>query len=307
MQNFKLTTPVAFIIFNRPDVTSKVFAEIAKVRPEKLLIIADGPRKNRHDEEEKISATRAIVEKIDWDCEVLKNYSEINLGCKKRVSSGIDWVFDNVDEAIFLEDDCLPNTSFFRFCQYMLARYRYDERIMMVSGTNLAWDLPIESDYYFSRYPHIWGWASWRRVWSEYDVSIKGLPDLLSGVDFKDSFKNKNEFKFWKKTLIDVYEGRVDTWDAQVMYLAFANSQLTIFPSKNLITNIGFGENATHTIKNNKWTSNLPTKNFPNTDDIKAPKFMIPNKIAEMQRATKEGIGVNKIIRRMKYFSDFGF
>ena len=152
------STPVAFIIFNRPDTTKRVFAEIAKARPPKLLVIADGPRADHPADVEKCAAVRAIIDGVDWDCEVLKNYSDVNLGCKRRVSSGLDWVFDTVEEAIILEDDCLPHPTFFRFCEEMLEKYRDDKRIAMISGDNLQFGRKRTGySYYFSRYPHIWG------------------------------------------------------------------------------------------------------------------------------------------------------
>ena len=156
MTSFTLTTPVAFIIFNRPDTTAKVFNEIAKARPPKLLVVADGPRVNRVGEADRVTATRAIIEKVDWPCEVLCNFSDINLGCKARVASGLDWVFAQVPEAIVLEDDCLPDPSFFRFCQELLDHYRQDKRVGMISGDNFQFVRSYHSDsYYFAKYIHI--------------------------------------------------------------------------------------------------------------------------------------------------------
>src|SRR6185369_14461868 len=170
MADWALTTPVAFIIFNRPDTTEKVFAEIARARPPKLLVIADGPRAGRAGEADRCAATRAIIDRVDWDCKVLTNYSDVNLGCKNRVASGIDWVFEQVPEAIILEDDCLPDPTFFRFCEELLIRYREDERISQICGANFQFGRKRSNDsYYFSRYNHIWGWASWRRAWQHYD------------------------------------------------------------------------------------------------------------------------------------------
>ena len=180
MSDFKLMLPVAFIIFNRPDTTERVFAEIANAKPPKLLVIGDGPRTGRPGEAEKVAATRAIIQRVDWDCKVLTNFSEVNLGCKKRVSSGIDWVFEQVEEAIILEDDCLPDITFFRFCQEMLERYRGDQRIGMISGDNFQFGRRYGDDsYYFSKYVHIWGWATWRDRWvGSYDVSMAKWPRI---------------------------------------------------------------------------------------------------------------------------------
>jgi hypothetical protein len=174
MSDFKLTTPVAFFIFNRPDTTEQVFSEIVRVKPHKLLVIADGPRSERQGEAEKCSQARSIIDRVNWDCEILTNFSEINLGCKVRVSSGIDWVFEHVEEAIILEDDCLPDPTFFRYCQVMLDHYRNDQRIGMISGDNFQNGIKRNMDsYYFSRYVHIWGWATWRNRWQNYyDVNI---------------------------------------------------------------------------------------------------------------------------------------
>src|SRR3989344_7840291 len=174
MSDFKLTTPVAFLLFNRPETTARVFAASARAKPPNLLVVADGPRANRPGEAELCAAARAVIEKVDWDCEVVTHFSEVNLGCKCRMSSGVDWVFQTVPEAILLEDDCLPHPSFFRFCEEMLEGYRNDERISMIGGTNFQKGRERSPDsYYFSRYTHIWGWASWRRAWQKiYDVEM---------------------------------------------------------------------------------------------------------------------------------------
>jgi hypothetical protein len=187
MADFQLTTPVAFLIFNRPDTTAKVFEAIRQAKPPKLLVVADGPRPDRPDDIEKCKAARGVVEQVDWDCEVLRNYSDVNLGCKKRVSSGLDWVFNTVEEEIILEDDCLPHPTFFRFCEELLDYYRHDERIMVISGDNFQFGRNCtEYSYYFSRYNHCWGWSTWRRskelLPTMYDLPSEdpeepGLPD----------------------------------------------------------------------------------------------------------------------------------
>src|SRR5215831_3805810 len=158
-----MRTPVALIIFNRPDVTERVFAEIAHARPRKLLVIADGPRFNRPGEAEKCTATRAIIDRVNWECEVLKNYSDVNLGCGGRESSAMIWIFEQAEEAIILEDDTLPQPTFFRFCEELLEKYRDDERVMHISGDNwLFGQKRISDSYFFSHYCLSWGWASWR-------------------------------------------------------------------------------------------------------------------------------------------------
>jgi hypothetical protein len=250
MSEFKLTTPVAFIIFNRPDTTERVFAEIAKAKPSKLLVVADGARTDKSGEAEKVAATRAIIERVDWDCEVLTNYSDINLGCKRRVSSGIDWVFEQVEEAIILEDDCLPDSSFFRFCEELLKRYRYDQRIGMISGDNFQFGNRRNDDsYYFSKYVHIWGWASWRDRWqSSYDVELKKWPAIRDGGWLEDMLGNKKEAVNWKGVFERTYKGEIDTWDFQWVFANWVEGRINIMPNVNLISNIGFGADATHTV-----------------------------------------------------------
>lgn len=245
-----LNTPVAFLIFNRPDTTEKVFHEIAKAKPCRLLVVADGPRLDRAGEAEKCASTRAIIERVDWDCEVLKNYSDVNLGCKKRVSSGLDWVFETVEEAIILEDDCLPSPSFFLFCEELLARYRHDDRIMQVSGSNYI-DTGTDESYFFSKYAPIWGWATWRRAWALYDVDMKLWPKIKNTRLHYDFCFNENEIAAREEIFDSIYSGNIDTWDYQWVFAKLINNGLSITPQKNLIANIGFGEDATHTKSKN--------------------------------------------------------
>jgi hypothetical protein len=250
MPDFRLTTPVAFIIFNRPDTTERVFAEIAKAKPPKLLVVGDGPRANRSGEAERVAATRAIIKRVDWDCEVLTNFSEVNLGCKRRVSSGIDWVFEQVEKAIFLEDDCLPDPTFFRFCQEMLERYHHDQRIGMISGDNFQFGRRRNDDsYYFSKYVHVWGWASWRDRWAgSYDVTMARWPRIRNEGWLGDMVGNRREAAYWQNIFERVYRGEIDSWDYQWLFANWVEGRMSILPAVNLISNVGFDENATHTI-----------------------------------------------------------
>jgi hypothetical protein len=261
VSEFKLTTPVAFIIFNRPDTTARVFAEIARARPPKLLVVGDGPRATRLGEAERVAATRAIIEAVDWPCEVLTNFSEANLGCKNRVSSGIDWIFEQVEEAIILEDDCLPDPSFFRFCQEMLERYRQDQRIGMISGDNFQFGHRSSADsYYFSRCVHIWGWATWRDRWKgQYDAEMKTWADRRQAGWLEDVMLSDDEVAHWTKTFDKVAAGGIDTWDFQWVYTNWIGGRLSVLPHVNLISNIGFGTDATHTTGNSE-VANLPAK-----------------------------------------------
>ena len=248
MSEFQLTTPVALIIFNRPDTAARVFNEIAKAKPPKLLVVADGPRHHRVGEAERCRQTRAIIEQVDWPCEVLTNFADTNMGCKMRVSSGIDWIFEMVEEAIILEDDCLPEPTFFRFCEEMLSRYRDDERVSMVSGGNLQFGRQRGSaSYYFSRYTHIWGWASWRRAWKHYDRDLTLWPKYRDEGWLETTFSSKGEQAYWRNSFEAVHNGSLDTWDCSWTFTCLLKGMLQVAPNVNLISNIGFGPEATHT------------------------------------------------------------
>ncbi len=244
-----MKTSVALIIFNRVDTTEKVFEAIRQAQPPKLFIIADGPRQGKSGESEKCAATRAIVDRVDWECEVKTNYSATNLGCKLRPASGIDWVFEQVEEAIILEDDCLPDPTFFAFCDEMLERYREDRRIMAICGNNFQFGRQRTRDsYYFSRYPHCWGWATWRRAWQHFDIDMKLWPTVRDGNWLQDILTEGAEIKIWEKIFQSVYDRKIDTaWDYQWTFACWIQSGLAVLPNVNLIRNIGFGANATHT------------------------------------------------------------
>lgn len=269
-----METPVAFLIFNRPSTTAKVFESIRKVEPPKLLVVADGPRNDRADEAEKCSAARAIIDRVDWKCEILTNYSNVNLGCKKRVSSGIDWVFSNVEEAIILEDDCLPNLTFFPFCEELLNCYRNDNRIAVISGQNVQFGRKRTAySYYFSLYNHCWGWASWKRAWQDFDYDMKLWSIVRDNGWLKDILKNKRAAKYWTKIFQDTYDGKTDSWAYRWTFSCWIRNKLSILSNVNLISNIGYSEEATNTKKNTSVFSEMPTEtlDFP----LKHPPFMI--------------------------------
>jgi hypothetical protein len=261
-----LETPIAFLIFNRPDTTARVFAEIARAKPKRLLVVADGPRAEREGEAEKCAAARAIIERVDWHCQVRRNYSEVNLGCKRRISSGLDWVFENCEEAIILEDDCLPHPSFFRYCEDLLGKYRDDERVMMISGDNFqAGNQRGEYSYYFSRYPHIWGWATWRRAWQHYDVTMRQWSQRRNTGWVNNFLGDATASKYWQASFDRCFSGEVDTWDIQLIFSFWSQNGLAIVPNQNLVSNIGFRLDATHTKNDIYGVAELPTSeiNFP--------------------------------------------
>lgn len=245
----KVKSPVLFIIFNRPEKTFKVFEEIRKVKPNKLFIYSDGPRKNIEYEYELVLHSREVVKHIDWSCDVYTNYSELNSGSAKYgVSNGINWFFSNTSEGIILESDCLPNKSFFYFCDLMLDYYRNDTRIMHISGNNFQNDkINKNKSYYFSRIPFIWGWATWARAWQYYDIKLKNLIYFISENKLCDLFSNKRMGYYWTKKLIGVYYNLIDTWDYQWLFSILSQNGLCITPNYNQVTNIGFDKFALNT------------------------------------------------------------
>jgi hypothetical protein len=274
-----LSTPVAFIIFRRPEVTEKVFEQIRLAQPKQLFVIADGPR----NEEEALwcRQAKAITEQIDWDCEVYRDYSEINLGCRRRVSSGLNWVFEQVDEAIVLEDDCLPSQSFFTFCQTLLEYYRNDTRIWMISGNNFQ-DGKIRGDgsYYFSRYPHCWGWATWKRAWKNYQDDLNSWSKLRESDLLGSVFGSPNEIDYWTEIYNQLLlTNKPDSWSYRWTYTCWINNALTILPIVNLVSNIGFGENSTNTTAESiKGISAIPVRDL---GFIKHPTFLIGDIVAD--------------------------
>jgi hypothetical protein len=242
-----MQTPVVLIIFNRPYHTEKVFEVIRQAQPSKLLVIADGPRSNRPDDREKCAAARAIIDRVDWDCQVLKNYSDLNLACDPRIIDGLNWVFDIVEEAIILEDDCVPDPTFFPYCEQLLERYRNDERIMNISGQNVLFGRKrTEYSYYFSRFTLCWGWATWRRSWQYFDVYLKLWPEVRDRKFLKDILEDPYAVKVWERTAQLLYDGRLTGWDFKWMFACWLQNGLCIISDRNLVTNIGYGAEATH-------------------------------------------------------------
>lgn len=266
----QLNIPVLLIAFNRPNFTEKVFKEIRKARPKKLFVVVDGPR--NEEERRKVEEVRKIVSNIDWPCKVKKLIRQKNLGCRKAESSAIDWFFENVKQGIVLEDDCLPSQDFFKFCEEMLEKYRDDKRIMHISGNNFLGNWRRDKySYYFSKYPFSWGWASWRRAWKKYDVDMKLYPEIKKKKYLENIHLSFFENHSIKSLFEATYKG-LDTWDYQWFFANLINNGLSIVPNYNLVRNIGFGKNSTHTKKEHFYLS-VSTKEieFP----LKHPPFMI--------------------------------
>ncbi|HJY98755.1 MAG TPA: hypothetical protein VJ227_03505 [Patescibacteria group bacterium] len=239
-------SPILFLIFNRPAETKTVFAEIRKARPTHLFIAADGPRSGVSGEKEKCEAVRKITENIDWRCDVKRLYRKNNLGCKRAISGALGWFFQNVKEGIILEDDCLPDKSFFRYCEELLIKYRNNKNIGVIGGNNFSRNPKLPDSYYFSLYPQMWGWATWRRVWKNYDIAMKKWPRLGGNNWLNGLFPVSAQATYWWSIFDSTFRGKVDTWDYQWVFSSFINGYLNITPNVNLVRNIGFGDQATH-------------------------------------------------------------
>ena len=239
--------PVLFIIFNRPDTTSKVFEAIRNVRPRYLYIASDAPRQSVKEDTEKCRQARSIIEKIDWDCELKTLFLEENLGTSLAPYTFIKWFFEQEEMGIVLEHDCLPDNDFFFFCREMLLRYKNDERIGIVSGSNFNSTQMTPYSYYFSKNAFIWGWASWKRTIHPYEVSLNNLPYKEFKLLLKENFDTLPERLFWKSVYRSLKQGQTQTWDYQLSFSLWRKEMLSIVPEKNLISNIGFGVEAINT------------------------------------------------------------
>lgn len=269
------TSPILFIIFNRKDTTERVFEVIRKARPEKLYISADGPRQDRLGEKEKCDAVRAITETIDWPCEVKRLYRDTNLGCKKAVAGAITWFFEHEERGIILEDDCLPDPTFFDFATLMLEQYANDNRIFHINGSNflteeLNKNIGTHDSYYFSKNVHVWGWATWRRAWNIYDIEMAGIEDSKIKQKILSQFNDRKIGKFWISLFTHIKNKQINTWDAQWAYAVLKSGGVCITPTQNLIENIGFGSEGTHTQAQSSFSqfskklSSIDTHELPN-------------------------------------------
>jgi hypothetical protein len=292
-------TPVALFVFNRPDCARQVLQAVRIARPRQLLVVADGPRSSRPDDAPRCAETRALFERLDWDCEVLYNYADTNLGCRQRITSGLEWVFSQVEEAILLEDDCIPDPTFFRFCDELLERYRHDARVMTISGNNphRGWRRGSAS-YYFSRFFNCWGWASWRRAWQLYDPQMQRWPQVREGGWLGDILGNSRAEQYYRRVLQDTFEGRIDTWDYQWLLSGWLQNALHVQSGVNLVTNIGFDGRATHTsgrdsVYVNQHSASLA---FP----LSHPPFMVADSQADRQTV---GLALQESSRLMRAVS----
>lgn len=239
--------PVVLIMFNRPTTTAKVFEKIREYAPEQLFVVADGPRPHKEQEAELCQKTRDVIH-VDWTCDTTTIYSERNLGCKQRVYTGLNEVFSKVEEAIILEDDCVPHIDFFGYCETMLDYYKNESKIVCISGFNATPEEPdMEESYSFTIIPESWGWATWKRAWAEMDLHMKDWPEYKQSKEFDERSYDLFFKLHWQQKFDDVYNGKIDSWAYPWMFSCWKGNKLTVLPKRNMIYNIGFSEMATHT------------------------------------------------------------
>jgi hypothetical protein len=277
-------TPILFIIYNNPRVTKIVFDRIRELKPQYLYISADGPKSNLKYDYDEITETRNIINQIDWNCSVKKRFLDENLGCKKGVSSAITWFFENENEGIILEYDCLPDLSFFHFCENLLNKYRHNSNIYSISGNNFDFkfqkssnfNIQLDSSYTYSNLSKIWGWATWKRAWKNFDITMSDFPSFIKEKKIESKISGKKNQKYWLNKMKDVFEGRNNsTWGFIWLYTILNHDAYCITPNVNLVSNIGFGINATHAKDDKSVFSNIEAKKIIN---IVHPKEIILNK-----------------------------
>lgn len=283
-----MRTPVAFFIFNRPQLAGRVFAEIARARPRLLFVVADGPRADRPGEAGLCAAARAVAERVDWDCEVRRLYADENMGCDGRLTTGMEWVFGQVGEAVILEDDCLPHPTFFPFCEELLERYRDDERVMCVGGRNsIHGERETPYSYFFTRILSCWGWATWRRAWRHFDYEMKLWPALRETSWLRDLLADDSLVEYFT-FIFDrarARAGGVAAWDYAWAFSCWAQYGLEALPAANLVANIGFGDAATHTRDAASVLARVPVgaMEFP----LRHPPYMAWDREADHLRYAK--------------------
>jgi hypothetical protein len=287
MVNYKVRSPVLLLVFNRPDTALQVYNRIKEAKPKKLYIAADGPRQNVASDKNLCDETRKIFNNIDWECDVYKLFNEKNRGCKVAVAEAITWFFNHEEEGIILEDDCLPANSFFYFCDSILEKYRFDSRICTVTGTNMQsgnrWG---DASYYFSQFSNIWGWATWKRFWKNYDPFLTKYKEQEVNAQLPKIFNDIFLRNAWLEIFRKIKSNEIDTWDYQLQLLTFFENGLCVTPNVNLISNIGFRSDATHTNNpQHAYHANLPTGEVT---EVTHPLFFLPEKDADYFFLKKE-------------------
>lgn len=294
-----LNKPVLIIAFNRPEVTVKVFDAVKKAKPPKIYFAVDGPRNTHPADASKCEQVIDIFKDVNWPCEVKQLYRNENLGCRMAVSSAITWFFEQEEMGIILEDDCLPNPSFFHFCEHNLNKYHADERIMHIGGTNFQNGIKRgQASYYFSRMCHVWGWASWRRAWANYDINLQHL-DAIVEQKLLDTIITHPKYRAnYIRSFKQTQQGLINTWDYQWVYSVWKSNGLSIIPNVNLVSNIGFGEDATHTTDQISSFANNKTYQIGSIVD---PLYILPDNTADefsLKNANVDNFRIKRYLKK---------
>ena len=277
---------ILMVAFNRPELTRQVFNAVKAYEPKKLYVAVDGVRKHVIEDAEKCERTKAIFTEVDWDCEVIKLFRGENLGCGKAVSGAISWFFDHEEEGIILEDDCVPHPSFFNYCKTLLEYHRHHHEVMHIGGTNLQFGKKYGHDsYYYSSIPHVWGWATWKRAWKNYDFNLSDLNYFLNNNRIEKYVGKGKTHDFWFDVFCKMNQKKIDTWDYQWQYAIWNNNGVSIIPQVNLIKNIGFGADATHTTEDH---------DFANMETFEISELSHPNSITINKEADKAFFSLNQ-------------
>jgi hypothetical protein len=271
--------PVLVIAFNRPDRLATLLDRLRDVKPSVLYVAVDGPRAGVRGETDQVLATRDQVGSVDWSCDVRTLFREDNVGCGQGVSGAISWLFSEQDRGVILEDDLVPDPSFFAFCEALLDRYEHDDRVWAVSGCNFVppGHLPEGESYRFAKVPHIWGWATWRRSWAHYRFDVRGWRRRLPAADlWRVAGRSPAGLAYWAGMFDLMARGAIDTWDVQAVLTAFAEGGLTATSNVNLIENVGFGAASTHTESRPMYLREVEPMRFP---------IVHPDRVASDQRS----------------------
>lgn len=300
-----MQTAILFLVFNRPDVTQKVFKSIRKAKPSRLYVASDGPRHDRTAEKGVCEEVQKISTAIDWPCELHTLFREENLGCRVAVSTAIDWFFEYEKEGVILEDDCLPDQSFFQYCEQLLDKYRDDSRVMVISGDYFldTKDKP-DASYFFSRYNHCWGWATWKDAWKNYDRDMSQWPALRNTNWLSNIGDEHSDFvKYWKYVFDRAYAGKIDSWAYRWTFSCWVKNGLTALPSCNLVKNIGFNDDATHTKNGDKWKYlPLESMSFPLVEPKEVIRNISLDRLTDLNVVGTRVLLISKVKNKIKIF-----
>lgn len=299
--------PFVLVVFNRPRATERLLERLAGIRPRQLLVVSDGPRTDRPDEQERVAAVRSLIDRIDWPCELVRNYAEANMGCRARVASGLTWAFSIVENAIILEDDIAFDPSFVRYCEELLDRYRDDPRVGSVCGTDYSAGSRLgPPSYWFSRYNLFWGWATWRRAWTLYDddmtcLSAKGEESFDAVL--ARTFSLWRERAYWRAIMRRTSRGDVDSWGYRWMLSCWRHGLLGIQPSHSLADNRGFGADATHTRSDPYRLDSARPMEFPLQHPVEVARDILGDRAIEDRAFSKSPVNrlawmMRKIVER---------